>query len=395
MHRPEIEPIVQAVRSVVGASEVPIPLHEPTFAGNEWKYLKECLESTYVSSTAPPKCNFIARFERMVAQATGAAHAVAVVNGTAGLHVCLKLAGVGPGDEVIVPSLTFVATANAVTYCGATPHFADISAATLGLDPEQLAAHLAAISEIRADGRYDVRTGQRIAAIIPMHAFGLPVDLEAFHAVSQRFSIPLVEDIAQALGSTYRGRGIAASTRLGALSFNGNKIVTTGGGGAVVTNDTELANRARHITTTARVPHDWAFEHDEIGFNYRMPNLNAALGCGQLDALPKLLQAKRILAERYSRAFAGIDGVNIVAEPNYGTSNHWLNAILLDDDTTATRDAVLAATHAAGLITRPAWTLMHKLPMYRECPRADLSVSESVERQLITLPSSAHLSERL
>lgn len=383
----DIGGIVQAIQSVVGPSEAPIPLHEPTLRGNEWTYLKECLDSTFVSSVGA----FVDRFEHMAAEATGAAHAVAVVNGTAALHVCLKLAGVGQGDDVIVPALTFVATANAVAYCGAVPHLADSDETTLGLDPKKLAAHLDATTAIRGGACCDTRTGRRIAAIVPMHALGMPVDLDAFRALSKRYAIPLVEDIAQALGSTYRGCGIAADTRLGALSFNGNKIVTTGGGGAIVTNDASLAARARHITTTARLTHRWDYAHDEIGFNYRMPNLNAALGCAQIEALPRLLDVKRKLAARYRDALAHVPTVHVVTEPAYGTSNHWLNAILLEDDSGAARDAVLDATHAAGLLTRPAWTLMHRLPMYRACPQADLSVAESIQRRLVELPSSAHL----
>lgn len=386
----DVPAIVAAIRRVTGPSDKPIELHEPRFAGKEWAYLKECLDSTFVSSVG----EFVDAFEKKLAQATGAEHAVAVVNGTAALHICLQLAGVKSGDEVIVPALTFIATANAVSYCGAVPHFADSSLDTLGLDPVRLSAHLDKIVESRSGGTFNRATGRRIAAIVPMHVFGLPVDLDGIRSVAQKHRIALVEDIAEALGSTWRGGGIAANTQLGALSFNGNKIITTGGGGAIVTNDAALAKRAKHITTTAKLPHRWAFVHDEVGYNYRLPNLNAALGCAQLEQLPSFVTAKRELARRYQEAFENMPGVQVVVEPAHGHSNYWLNAILLEDDSGAMRDAVLAATHEAGLRTRPAWGLMHDLPMYRQCPRDDLPVAEAIERRLISLPSSAALGLR-
>jgi perosamine synthetase len=386
----DVAAIIAAIRGVTGPSNGPIALHEPSFEGNEWVYLKECLDSTFVSSVGA----FVDRFERMVAEATGAAFGIAIVNGTAALHICLLLAEVGRDDEVIMPTLTFIATANAVSYCGAIPHFVDSSVDTLGLDTERLRAHLGAIAVRRNGVTVNRITGRRIAAIVPMHVLGLAVDLDGLRALGAEYDIPIVEDIAEALGSTYRNGGIAADTRLGALSFNGNKIVTTGGGGAIVTNDPKLAQRAKHMTTTAKLPHRWAFNHDEIGFNYRLPNLNAALGCAQLERLPEFVAAKRDLAARYRKAFAGIPGVHFVIEPEYATSNYWLNAILLDDDSGATCETLLAATHEAGLLTRPAWTLMHRLPMYLDCPRADLSVAESIERRLVKLPSSAHLGRR-
>jgi perosamine synthetase len=383
----DIRAVVAAIRSVTGSGNAPVPLHEPLFVGNEWAYLKECLDSTFVSSVG----GFVGRFERMVAEAAGAAHAVAVVNGTAALQVCLRLAGVGRDDEVIAPALTFIATANAIAYCGAVPHFADADEATLGLDPARLGEHLRAVVVRRNGASVNRATGRRIVAIVPMHALGLPVDLDGIRAVAAAYGIPVVEDIAEALGSTYRDGPIARGTLLGALSFNGNKIVTTGGGGAIVTNDAALAVRAKHLTTTAKQRHAWAFLHDDIGYNYRLPNLNAALGCAQLERLADFVRAKRRLAERYRSAFAGLSGLRFVSEPAHGCSNYWLNAILLDDDSGAARDALLAATHEAGVLTRPAWTLMHHLPMYRDCPRADLAVSESIERRLVKLPSSARL----
>lgn len=382
-----VKAIVDAIRRVTGAANMPVELHEPVFAGKEKEYLLECIDTTFVSSVG----KFVDRFEHMVAEATGAAHGIAVVNGTAALHMCLKLAGVEQADEVIMPTLTFVATANAVSYCGAVPHFVDSSFDTLGMDPIRLETHLQAIAQRRGEGLFNRETGRRIAAILPMHVLGLPVHLDELRKIADDYGVPLVEDIAEALGSTYRDAGIASKTTLGALSFNGNKVITTGGGGAIVTNDADIAQRAKHITTTAKLAHRWAFDHDDVGYNYRLPNLNAALGCAQLEQLPGFIASKRELARRYGDAFKGMSGFRFVVEPPFGHSNYWLNAILLDDESGAARDDLLEATHAAGLKTRPAWTLMHRLPMYRDCPRADLSVAESIERRLVKLPSSAHL----
>lgn len=379
--------IVEAIRSVVGPG--PAALHEPSFDGNEWAYVKECLDSTYVSSVG----KFVDRFEEDLAAYTGARHAVAVVNGTAALHVALRLAGVSPGDEVLVPALTFVATANAVHYCGATPHFVDSEEMTLGLDPGALRDHLHGITEIRGDICINRSTGRVIRALVPMHTFGHPVDIEGVLAVARDFHLVLVEDAAESLGSTVHGRHTGTFGRMGVLSFNGNKTITTGGGGAILTNDPELARRAKHLTTTAKVPHPWEHQHDEIGYNYRMPNLNAALGCAQLERLPGFLAAKRRLFERYRAAFAGLPQARIVAEPENCRSNYWLQTLLLEKSVTPQRDDVLAVTNAAGYSTRPPWKPMHRLAPYRNCPRMDLPVAESLERRLVNLPSSAALGQ--
>ena len=389
--RAEPDAIVGAIRAVVGDKEARVGLHEPEFAGREWDYVKDCLDSTYVSYVGA----YVSRFEEMLAAATGAAFAVAMVNGTAALQIALLLAGVKPGDEVIVPALTFVGSANAVVHAGGVPHFADSEFGSLGLDPHRLGAYLEDILAEGDDGPINRLTGRRIAAILPVHILGHPVDLDGLRALTGRYGIALVEDIAEALGSAYRGKGIAAETRLGALSFNGNKIVTTGGGGAIVTDNAELARRARHLTTTAKLPHAWAFVHDEVGYNLRMPNLNAALGCAQMERLGEFVAHKRALARGYEEAFAGVPGVRLIREPAPGTSNYWLNAILLDEEDVSLRDAVLQAAHSAGLMVRPAWTLMHKLPMYEAMPRAALPVAESIERRLIKLPSSARLGAAL
>ena len=296
----DFEPIGDAVEIVIGRRNRPVALHEPVFAGNEWDYLKDCLDSTFVSSVGA----YVDRFEQMLAELTGAAHAVAVVNGTAALHVCLRLAGVEAGDEVLIPSLTFIATANAVSYCGAVPHLVDSSPVTLGLDAAALADRLGAIAVMKDGHAVNRETGRRLAAVVPMHTFGHPVDLDAIAEVAAAYGIPVVEDAAELLGSTYKGAPVGGRSHLAALSFNGNKIVTTGGGGAILTDDEDVRRHAKHLTTTAKTPHRWAFVHDEIGYNYRLPNLNAALGCAQLEQLPGFLAKKRALAMAYRDAFA-------------------------------------------------------------------------------------------
>lgn len=377
--------VVAAIESVVGPG--PVGLHEPCFSGNEWLYLKECLDSTFVSSVG----KFVDRFESDIAAYTGAKHAVAVVNGTAALHVALQLAGVRPGDEVLVPALTFAATANAVTYCGAVPHFVDSEERTLGLDSGALRDYLGSIATVGGGQCLNRASGRVIRAIVPMHAFGHPVDIEGVLAIARDFSLVLVEDAAESLGSTWRGRQTGTFGSMGTLSFNGNKTITTGGGGAIITDDSTLARRAKHITTTAKVPHRWEYRHDEVGFNYRMPNINAALGCAQLEQLPGFLKAKRELHRRYQSAFARVPHMRIMSEPEGCRSNYWLQCLLLDDSVSSERDAVLAASNDAGLMTRPAWMLMHRLPHYLQCPRMRLPVAESLERRLINLPSSPQL----
>lgn len=380
--------LVEALRTVVG--EGAAALHEPCFAGNEWTYLKECLDTTYVSSVG----KFVDRFEAELAEYTGAAGAVAVVNGTAALHVALQLAGVRSGDEVLVPALTFVATAAAVNHCGATPHFADSEESTLGLDAKALRGYLQSIAEIRGGSSVNRITGRVIRAIVPMHAFGHPVDLDGIVGLARDFHLALVEDAAESLGSTYRGKHTGTFGVVGTLSFNGNKTITTGGGGAILFNDLDLARRAKHLTTTAKVPHRWEYRHDEIGFNYRLPNINAALGCAQLEQLDGFLVAKREIYERYRAALAGIEGVRLVAEPAGCRSNYWLQTLLLDDANAAARDAILSSTNDAGLMTRPSWALMHELLPYSTCPRMPLPVAESLSRRLVNIPSSPQLARR-
>lgn len=377
--------VVAAIRAVVGTG--PAVLHEPVFAGNEWVYVKECLDTGWVSSVG----KFVDRFEADLVAYTGAKHAVAVVNGTTALHVALQLAGVQPGDEVLIPALTFVATANAVTYCGATPHFVDSEERTLGVDAHALREYLQGITDIRNGQCVNRITGNVIRSLVPMHTFGHPVDINGVMAVARDFHLALVEDAAESLGSTYHGRHTGTFGLMGTLSFNGNKTITTGGGGALLTNDTELAKHAKHLTTTAKMSHRWDFVHDEIGYNYRLPNINAALGCAQLEQLPGFLAAKRKIFERYKSAFAEMKQAHIVAEPEGCSSNYWLQTLLLDESVAGQRDDILVATNDDGLMTRPTWTLMPRLVPFLRSPKMGLAVAESLERRLINLPSSANL----
>lgn len=385
----DLDVTVAALRSALPEKYARAPLHQPVFAGNEWDYVKECLDSTVVSSIG----GFVARFERQMAELAGTRYAVAVVNGTAALHVALLLAGVRPGEEVLAPTLTFVATANAISYCGAIPHFVDSSVVTLGIDPDRLRQYLRDIAERRGGDVVNRRTGRIIRALVPMHTFGHPVDMEPVLEVAKEWGLFVIEDATESLGSRYKGKPTGGWSQLAAFSFNGNKIVTTGGGGAITTDDQALAEKAKHLTTTAKLPHPWAFVHDAVGFNYRMPNLNAALGCAQLEQIHAFLASKRKLAERYRRALAAAPGVSFVAEPPFARSNYWLNALLLDEQHADAREQLLERCNAAGLCCRPAWTLMHHLPIYRDCPRMELPVAESIARRLVNLPSGAGLAE--
>ncbi|WP_238375813.1 LegC family aminotransferase [Ectothiorhodospira magna] len=376
---------MDTLKKILGTA--PKTLHEPRFQGNEHRYVRDCIDSTFVSSVGA----YVDRFERELADYTGSRRAVAVVNGTAALQVAMQLAGVRSGDEVIVPTLTFVATANAVHYLGATPHFADSEMGTLGLDPVALREWLTHCSEQVAGGTRNRYTGRPIRALVPMHTFGHPCDMEGLMAVAHDYGLALVEDAAESLGSRYQGRHTGTFGKLGALSFNGNKIITTGGGGAILTQDEKLADHAKHLTTTAKQPHRWEYVHDEIGYNFRMPNLNAALGCAQLEKLPGFLVSKRHLAVAYQGAFANTPAVHLVQEPVGCESNYWLQALILDETVADQRDAILNATNEAGLMTRPAWTPMHQLAPYRHCPHAPLPVADSLVRRIINLPSSAGL----
>ena len=377
------ERVIAAVRAAAADHEAPQPLHDPVLEGREIAYLTECVETGWVSSVG----KFVDRFEQDLAAFTGVRRAVAVANGTVALHACLRLAGVEPGDEVLVPTLTFVGTVNPIAYAGAVPHFVDSEEATLGVDPDKLAGYLEHLLAGGSDGPRNRNTGRRVRALLVMHTYGHPVRLRELAAVCQRFGLVLIEDAAESLGSYYRGTHTGNVGRLSAISFNGNKTVTTGGGGAILTNDEALGALAKHVTTTAKLPHRWAFNHDMVGYNYRMPNINAALGCAQLEQLPGFLEAKRALALRYMETFRDVPGVRVFAEPAECRSNYWLNVLLLEPGDESRRDAVLEATNTAGITTRPAWTPMHRLPMFASAPRMDLCTAESLERRIVNLPS--------
>lgn len=375
--------ILDCLQKVLPSGRV-YPLHAPSFEGRELEYVTECIRTGWVSSAG----SFVDRFENELAAFTGARKAVAIVNGTCALHLALILAGVQRDEEVLVPALSFVATANAVCHVGATPHFVDCEAGTLGLAPDKLEEHLKRITERRSNGLWNRTTGRRIAAIVPMHAFGHPLRIRELLAVADQYRIPLVEDAAESIGSWSGDRHTGLFGRLGIISFNGNKTITTGGGGAIITNDEQLAARAKHLSTTARQPHAWELVHDEVAFNYRMPNLNAALGCGQLETLSVFLERKRRLAELYQAAFADCAAARFVAEPPGTRSNYWLCTLLLRNETPGELEIILKETNQAGYLTRPAWRLLSELPMFTNSPRSDVSVAAGLARRVINIPSS-------
>jgi aminotransferase in exopolysaccharide biosynthesis len=381
-----VSQIVEAIREVVGPGS--IALHEPSFDGNEWIYLKECLDSNYVSSVG----KFVDQFELSLANYTGAKYAISVVNGTAALQIALKLAGVNSGEEVLLPALTFVATANAVSYLGAIPHFVDSEESTLGIDVVKLREYLSANTEKQSGSCINKSTKRVIRALVPMHTFGHPSDLEQLMSIARDFNLVLVEDAAESLGSFYQGQHTGTFGLLGTLSFNGNKTITTGGGGAILTNDEALAKRAKHLTTTAKIAHKWEFDHDEIGYNYRMPNINAALGCAQMEKLPEKISSKRELFKRYKEEFKLISGASIFEEPRSCQSNYWLQTLLLEEDNVDLRDSVLEAINNEGIMSRPAWKLMSNLAPYRNSPVMSLESANSLYRRVINLPSSPVLS---
>jgi aminotransferase in exopolysaccharide biosynthesis len=381
-----VSQILEAIREVVGPG--PVALHEPSFDGNEWIYLKECLDSNYVSSVG----KFVDQFELSLANYTGAKYAISVVNGTAALQIALKLAGVNSGEEVLLPALTFVATPNAVSYLGAIPHFVDSEKSTLGIDVVKLREYLSANTEKQSGLCVNKSTKRVIRALVPMHTFGHPSDLEQLLSISRDFNLVLVEDAAESLGSFYRGQHTGTFGLLGTLSFNGNKTITTGGGGAILTNDEALARRAKHLTTTAKIAHKWEFDHDEIGYNFRMPNVNAALGCAQMEKLPEKINSKRELFNRYKEEFKLIHGASIFEEPKNCQSNYWLQTLLLKEDSLDLRDFVLDASNKEGIMTRPAWKLMSNLAPYRNSPAMSLETANSLYRRVINLPSSPVLS---
>ena len=377
--------IVISLKKVVGESAV--SLHEPIFKGNELRYIQDCIDSTFVSSVG----RFVDRFEDELTKFTGAKYAVAVVNGTAALHIALKISGVKCGDEVLVPALTFVATANAVAYCNATPHFVDSETHTFGVDFLKLREYLSKHTEQRDKQCVNKLTGKVIRAFVPMHVFGHPANIDELLSIAKDFNILLIEDAAESLGSYYQGQHTGTFGLMGILSFNGNKIITTGGGGAILTNNEHLAKYAKHLTTTAKLTHDWEFRHDEIGYNYRMPNLNAALGCAQIEQIQAKIQSKRKLYTLYSEEFRKIEGVTLIKEPKNCKSNYWFQTLMLSQKYSDQLLQILELTNNSGLMTRPVWTLMHELEPFKECPRMDLSTAESLSKRLINIPSNLNL----
>ncbi|WP_041065615.1 LegC family aminotransferase [Thiolapillus brandeum] len=377
--------IVTTIRDVVGEGDK--VLHEPVFRGNEWACLKECLDSGYVSSVG----EFVSRFEEALQDYTGAAHAIAVVNGTEALHMALLLAGVEPNDEVLVPALSFIATANAVTYCGAVPHFVDSEGESLGIDAEKLRDYLASIARQQNGICLNRHTGRVIRALVPMHVFGHMCDMDALLAVAEEYGLVVVEDAAEALGSFRDGSHAGTRGLFGILSFNGNKILTTGGGGAILTNNATLATKARHLTTTAKLPHPWRYRHDAVGYNCRMPNINAALGYAQLEQLPVFVENKRKLFARYHDAFSSMPDVKILQEPAGCHSNYWLQTLMLAPDQAGQQETLLEYAQDQGLKLRPAWELLNHQTPYSDMPSMPTDVAEALQQRLINLPSGADL----
>lgn len=358
-----------------------VPLHRPVFEGNERQYLVDCINSNFVSSVGEK----VTEFEQTVAAFTGSKYAVATVNGTSALHVAMILANVRPGDEVISQALTFIATCNAISYTGAHPVLIDVDLDTMGMSPHALEEFLLDYAEMKNGQAFNKTTGRRLAACVPMHTFGLPCRIQEIATICADWGIALVEDTAESLGSYVRSTHTGTFGEMATLSFNGNKVITTGGGGMLITDDEELAVRAKHITTTAKVAHPYEFVHDEIGYNYRMPNLNAALGCAQMERLPDFLAIKAALADKWGQFFAAFD-VNFVTAIEGNTANHWLNAVVLDSK--AERDEFLKYTNEYGVMTRPVWQLMSELVMFKDCQRGDLPNSSWLQDRIVNIPSS-------
>ena len=372
--------LVAFIRDQFGTNDY-IPLHAPHFEGREKEYLLDTINSTFVSTVG----EYVTKFEEMVARYTGAKYAIATVNGTSALHAALIVAGVHSGDEVITQSMTFVATCNAIKYCGANPVFVDVERTTLGMSPDSLADFINRYAEIRDDGLcWNKKTQRIIRSCVPMHNFGHPVRINEIKKLCDCYNIKLIEDAAESLGSFYEGVHTGRFGSLSIISFNGNKIITTGGGGMVITDNKAIADGLKHITTTAKKKHPWLYVHDEIGFNYRLPNLNAALGCAQMEVLPDYVERKRDLANRYAEWFSG-RGYEFIREPKNSQSNYWINAFITSNQ--YERDKLLKYTNSNKVMTRPAWTPMHTLKMYKNCLKMDLSNTQWIEERLVNIPS--------
>ncbi|MEL7271420.1 MAG: LegC family aminotransferase [Bacteroidota bacterium] len=375
--------IIDFIRNCYNTQDF-IPLHEPKFTGNEKNYLKKCVDSTFVSSVG----EFVDKFEKDFAEYTSAKYAIATVNGTAAIHIALLLSGVERDDEVITQPLTFVATCNAISYVGGIPVFIDVDKETLGLSPEKLRHFLEKNTKIDNRGCVNKITGRRIKAVVPMHTFGHPAKIDELKQLCKAYKLNLIEDSAESLGSFYNNKHTGTFGLFGTFSFNGNKTITTGGGGMIITDNKALAAKAKHLTTTAKVPHPWEFRHDSIGFNYRLPNINAALGCAQLESLTQYLKLKRELAEEYASFFKNLD-IHFFTEPEKSSSNYWLNAIILKNETE--RNSFLDATNKTGVMTRPIWKLMNHLPMFRNAQIGNLENAIWLEQRVVNIPSSARI----
>ena len=381
------EEVLSLLNDVLKGSSKPLSLHEPELDNTDLEYVTDCVKSGWVSSVG----QYVDEFERKLEEITGAKRAVAVCNGTAALHICLKMVSAGSNDEVLLPALTFVATANAVAYTGATPHFVDVDKHNMGVDPIALKKYLSSIGEVKARKLINHQTKRHIKALIVMHAFGHPCDMQALSKVCEDFHIELIEDAAESLGSYYKGTHTGTLSAISALSFNGNKIITTGSGGAILVNNLEVGKEIKHITTTAKVPHRWAFEHDEIGYNYRLSNLSASLGCAQLSRFDDFLKRKRLLADRYKTAAKNYHSFYFSEEPQETKSNYWLNNIILKNTTLEELDQIIGHCHENGYLVRPIWKPMHQLKMYQDCPRMPLPNTDWLATRVISLPSHPRL----
>lgn len=385
----DIPEIINAIRQATGTSTEALNLHEPTLSQIEIDEVTKCIKSGWVSYNSPT----VDKFEKILADYCGVAHAVCVSSGTSALQIALMVAGVKPNDEVLVPNITFIATANAVNYCGAIPNLVDVEASNFNLDPKKLTQYLKDISVIKDGVTYNKTTGRRISAILPVHIFGCSARMDELIEVAQEWRLKLVEDASEALGSYYERKHLGTFGDLGVLSFNGNKIITTGGGGAILTESKNLASRAKHLSTTAKLSHAWEFNHDEIGFNYRLPGVNAAIGIAQLSRIDTYLEQKRALAAAYGEVFATIKSVRYVEYPKNSQPNFWLNAIQLSKRMSPQRNALLKMANESQVHLRPIWRSIGSQPMYSNTPRMDLSVSERIASEVICLPSSPFLAK--
>lgn len=376
-----MQEIIEFIQNTYNTKEF-IPLHEPRFLGNEKRYLNDCIDSTFVSSVGA----YVDRFEKEFAAYVGSKYAIATVNGTSALHISLLLADVKENDEVLTQALTFIATCNAINYCGAKPIFIDVDLDTMGLSPESLENFLKENCELKENRCINKNTNKTIKACVPMHTFGHPCRIDEIEKICKEWNIALVEDSAESLGSFYKNQHTGTFGELGAFSFNGNKIITSGGGGVIVTDNELLAKKAKHLTTTAKVPHKYEYIHDEIGYNYRMPNLNAALLVAQLEQIDTFLKSKRELAVKYKSFFDSYDTTEFITEPVNSSSNYWLQAVILKDK--ETRDAFLEFTNKSGVMTRPIWKLMNELEMFKDCESTSLNNAKYLEERIVNIPSS-------